>query len=57
MTQQEKINELHLEREQPTLNPSFYYQKNTHQEKELNVTQSQPTLTAVYKVCQNTPFL
>ena len=46
-----------LEREQPTLNPLPYHWKNTRQEKGLNLTQLQPTLTAVYKVHQNPPLL
>ena len=33
------------------LNPLPYHQKNTHQEKGLNLIQLQPTSTALYKVC------
>ena len=56
-TVRERIIQLHLEREQPTLNLFPYHWKNTCQEKGLNLTQLQPTLTAVYKVHQNPPLL
>ena len=57
MPQLERRNQQHLEKEQPTLDPLPYHWKNTHQEKELDLTQLQPTMTVVYKVHQNPPLL